>query len=67
MLDAPGGKFAIVKQRLSGSPDRVATVEALEQKAREKLASECDERPWTVDKRRCVAASTTQDAYVDCH
>jgi hypothetical protein len=66
LASAPDAKFGIIKQKLAADPDKLAQLERLIDKGREQLATECDERPWAIAKRTCIAAATTQEAYGAC-
>jgi len=63
LLTAPDGKFGIIKAKM---PDRAADIDKLVLELRDKLKTECDEMPWSVERRRCVAAAKNHAAYADC-
>lgn len=63
LLVAPDGKLGIIKSK---APDRVALVDGLLLGLGNQLQTECDRRPWSVERRRCVAAAETHQAFADC-
>lgn len=65
LANGPDGKFALIKKKLVNEPER-AQLDRMAIALRGELVDECEQRPWTVERRTCVAASKTHAAYGDC-
>jgi RNA polymerase sigma factor (sigma-70 family) len=63
LMDAPDTKFGILKAAM---PDRTAEIDKRLLELRDQVKTECDERPWSVEHRRCVAAAETHAAFTEC-
>jgi hypothetical protein len=55
-------QFDPYKQKVAADPERVALVERLVVAKRQHMIADCDQRPWAIEYRRCIAAAT---AYAD--
>lgn len=63
LATAPGGTYSWFKHK---APEHAAQIDKLALAARDDLATECDQMPWSVARRTCVARSTTERAANAC-
>jgi len=72
IANAPDGKFGMVRRHLAAQPNnpenqqKLKQVEQLIIRAQEQLGKDCDAVPWTVEKRKCMAAAKTQQDLASC-
>jgi RNA polymerase sigma factor (sigma-70 family) len=63
LATGPDGKFTVFKKK---DPNHAADIDRMALSLAEGLEQECDERPWSVERRKCVAAAATHAAYGLC-
>ena len=66
LATGPDGKYTIAKRKLAAYPDRVAALDKLIDQGRIGMTRECNQMPWSVERRRCYAASKTHQATAAC-
>jgi hypothetical protein len=59
-------RLLVAKFKQMAGPDRAPVVERIALQARADLAAECDEKPWAIERRRCIATSTTHRMVTGC-
>lgn len=66
LANAPDGRFTMYKQKVAQYADRIPKIESLALAAKANVAKRCDQGPWSIDHRKCVAAAATEAAYDAC-
>ena len=59
-----GGKYADLKQQTT--PEKAAFIARFLVAKRDRMVIECEQRPWSIEHRRCILASTSYDMASAC-